>query len=211
MNPHMPHMISNHYSLIHPRANPLSRSFPGGLGPDNRVSGQDMATPRKQRRERSASDKASRTFIRNLVWVVVVCCLFLAGQGLRYGFKLAQLGELREETVALYASVLGPDIGGSPFGRLQFEHGKLAATERIGLDPLSVLAALSRPAPEDVRLEGLVLDGMRGRARGFFGPAVDRFEQYVQDLMDDEVYAFSLERREDVFGGITFSLLVEVR
>lgn len=170
-----------------------------------------MATPRKQRRERSESEKASRKFLHNLVWVVVVCGLFLVGQGLRYGYRLAQLEEIRSETNALYSSVLGPDIGGSPFGRLQFEHGKLAATERIGLDPLAVLAALSRPAPEDVRLEGLALDGMRGRARGFFGPGVDRFDQYVADLMDDEIYSFSLEKREEVFGGVDFSLTVEAR
>lgn len=170
-----------------------------------------MATARSKRRERSESDKASRRFIRNLVWVVIICGLFLVGQGLRYSFRLAQLDEIRGETEALYRSVLGPDIGGSPFGRLQFEHGKLVATARIGLDPLAVLAALSRPAPEDVRLEGLVLDGMSGRARGFFGPNAARFDEYVSALGDDESFAFRLEKREDVFGGIDFSLIVEVR
>lgn len=155
------------------------------------------------------SDKASKRFIRNLIWVVIVCSLFLAGQGLRYHFSRAQLDEIRAQTDNLYISVLGEDIGSSPFGRLQFEHGKLSATLRIGLDPLSLLAALSRPAGENMRLEGLTVDGMRARVRGFFGPNVERFEQYLDQLSEDDHFLFSLEKREDVFGGITFSLVVE--
>lgn len=153
--------------------------------------------------------KESQRFIRTLIWVVIVGGLFLAGQGLRYHFKVAQIEEIRAETEKLYKSVLGEDIGGSPFGRLQFEHGKLTATHRIGLDPLSVLVALSKPAEENVRLEGLSLTGKKGRARGFFGPNVDQFDTYIDKLTDDEQYFFILEKKEEVFGGITFSLIVE--
>lgn len=155
------------------------------------------------------SASASKRFIRNLVWVVIICGLFLTGQGLRYYFNHEQLNLIRSETDKLYMSVLGDDIGTSPFGRLQFEHGKLAATLRIGLDPVAVLAALSRPAVESLRLEGLSLTGKRGRVRGFFGPNVDKFDKYINDLSDDDHYVFSLDKREDVFGGITFSLIVE--
>lgn len=155
------------------------------------------------------SAKASKRFIRNLVWVVIVCALFLTGQGLRYHFDRAQLGEIQAETNKLYHSVLGEDIGSSPFGRLQYEHGKLSATLRIGLDPLSVLAALSRPADANLRLEGLSVDGMRGRMHGFYGPNIDGFDRYLQQLSEDDHYLFSLEKREEVFGGITFSLIVE--
>ena len=155
------------------------------------------------------SGKESKRFIRNLVWVVILCALFLAGQGLRYHFKRAQLDRIRTETNKLYVSVLGEDIGSSPFGRLQFEHGKLSATLRIGLDPLSVLAALSRPAGENLRLEGVTVNGMRGRVHGFYGPNTEGFDNYLEALSDDDHYLFSLEKREDVFGGITFSLIVE--
>jgi len=140
---------------------------------------------------------------------VVICGFFLTGQLLRYGFNLQQLNQILDETDKLYISVLGPDIGNSPFGRLQFAYGKLAATNRIGLDPVSVLAALSRPAVESLRLEGLTLDGKKARARGFFGPNVEEFDTYISDLTNDEYYLFSLEKREEVFGGITFSLIVE--
>jgi hypothetical protein len=170
------------------------------------VKGGAARATRKKRRPR---DPESATFVRTMIWVTVVCGLFLAGQGVRYHFNLAQLREIREQTDALYSSVLGPDIGQSPFGRLQFEQGKLSARHRIGLDPLAVLAALSRPAVESLRLEGLALTGMRGRVRGFFGPNVDRFDDYVDDLSKDEQFYFSLEKREEVFGGITFSLVVE--
>jgi len=167
-----------------------------------------MATTGAQRYD---SDQASRRFIRNLVWVVIICSLFLVGQGLRYHFVRAQLEEIRDETDKLYVSVLGEDIGSSPFGRLQFEQGKLAASLRIGLDPLSVLAALSRPAGENMRLEGLTVEGKGGHARGFFGPNAARFDEYLDAISNDEQYLFSLEKREDVFGGVIFSLIVEPR
>lgn len=154
---------------------------------------------------------ASRRFIQNMVWVIFVCGLFTGGQLLRYHYTTAQLDEIKHETETLYKSVLGEDIGSSPFGRLQFAHGKLAATHRIGLDPLSVLAALSRPAVESIRLEGVTVEGKRGRARGFFGPNVDQFDDYIAALSNDEQYFFSLEKKEEVFGGITFSLIVEAQ
>lgn len=157
----------------------------------------------------SVRDRESERFVRKMVWVCVICGLFVAGQAVRYGLHYGQLREIREQTDTLYVSALGPDIGQSPFGRLQFEHGKLAAGRRIGLDPLSVLAALSRPAVESLRLEGLSVTGRTGHVRGFFGPGVDGFDQYIKDLSGDERFHFSLEKREDVFGGIEFSLTVE--
>jgi hypothetical protein len=164
------------------------------------------ATVRKPRKKR---DRESDRFIRAMIWVGVICGLFLAGQGVRYSLHLAQLREIEAQTDVLYASVLGPDIGQSPFGRLQFEHGKLAARRGLGLDPLSVLAALSRPAVESLRIEGVSLTGKSGRVRGFFGPNVDRFDDFLHALSRDEQFIFSLEKREDVFGGILFSLTVE--
>jgi len=175
----------------------------------------NISSPVKKRAsERGPSfraDKESKHFIRTFVWVVIIGAMFLAGQGLRYHFNLVQIEEIRAETDKLYTSVLGPDIGHSPFGRLQFEHGKLTATRRIGLDPLGVLASLSRPAMESLRLEGLTLTGKTGRARGFFGPNADRFDGYLEALSEDDRYFFLLEKREEVFGGILFSLIVEAK
>ncbi len=166
---------------------------------------------RERKKIRHEGEIASRKFIQNLVWVIAVCGLFVGGQLLRYGFTETQLAEINAETDELYKSVLGEDIGTSPFGRLQFEHGKLTAIRRIGLDPLSVIEALSRPAVESVRLEGLSLDGKRGRARGFFGPNIEQFDVYIAALSDDERYTFSLEKKEEVFGGLMFSLIVEAQ
>ncbi|MFH1915106.1 MAG: hypothetical protein ABIK45_12645 [Pseudomonadota bacterium] len=160
-------------------------------------------------RKRPVRDRESERFVRKMVWVCVICGLFVAGQAVRYGSHVGQLREIQKQTDALYVSALDSDIGQSPYGRLQFEHGKLAAGRRIGLDPLSVLAALSRPAVESLRLEGLSVTGRTGRVRGFFGPNVDDFDKYVSDLSGDERFHFSLEKRDDVFGGIEFSLRVE--
>ncbi len=163
----------------------------------------------KSRVPKYDSARESRRFIRNLVWVLVVGGLFLAGQGVRYWLNHDQLAEIGRETDRLYASVLGPDFGNSPFGRLQFEHGKLMATRRIGLDPLAVLAALSRPAVESLRLEGMTLAGTTGRIRGTIGGGPDGFNKYLNALTDDEYLHFSLYKRDELGDATLFILTVE--
>lgn len=157
------------------------------------------------------SVKESKRFLRNLVWVLVVGGLFLGGQGIRYWLNRAQLSEIREETNKLYMSVLGPDIGGSPFGRLQFEHGKLMAANRIGLDPLGVLAALSRPDVDGLRLEGMTLAGTTGRVRGTISGGPGAFKTYTDALSDDEYYLFSLYKSDELADDTLFILTVEAR
>jgi len=157
------------------------------------------------------SGKFSRRFIRNFVWVLVLGSLVLAGQGLRYYFNYAQLMEIKGETEKLYVSVLGSDIGGSPFGRLQFEHGKLMAARRVGLDPLSVLAALSTPEAQSLKIDGLTLTGMKGRVRGSMGAGQEAFDHYFSLLSDDDLFLFRLYRSEEGAEGVVFSLDVEAR
>ncbi|BCS89052.1 hypothetical protein [Pseudodesulfovibrio sediminis] len=157
------------------------------------------------------SGKESRRFVRNLIWILVLCSLAMTGQGLRYYFNYSQLIQIRNETEKLYKSVLGPDIGGSPFGRLQFEQGKLMAARRVGLDPLSVLAALSRPEAQSLKLDGLSLTGMSGMARGVMGAGQEAFDAYFSSLSDDDQYLFRLNRSEEGPDGVVFSLIVEPR
>lgn len=157
------------------------------------------------------SGKVSRRFLRNFVWVFAIGSLFLGGQGLRYFFHYTQLEEIRSEINAQYMSALGQDIGDSPFGRLQFEHGKLLATDSIGLDPLRLLAALSRPADENLRLEGITLSGKAGRVRGSFAGDEQEFTTYLDKLTDDDHYLFSLYKSDPVGDLIVFSLNVELQ
>jgi hypothetical protein len=173
-----------------------------------------MTTPNKQNSAGSGapefqSGKASRRFVRNLVWVLAIGGFFLAGQGVRYYLNYMQLKTIREQTEKLYHSVLGPDIGTSPFGRLQFEHGKLLASRRIGLDPLSVLAGLSRPAGEGLRVEGVTLSGIEGRVRGYFSGDEAGFTQYMEELSDDDRYLFSVYKVDPLGDGLSFILSVE--
>jgi len=155
------------------------------------------------------SGKASRRFVRNLVWVLAIGGMLLGGQGVRYYLNHSQLSAIRAQTEKLYHSVLGPDIGSSPFGRLQFEHGKLMASRRIGLDPLSVLAALSKPAGEGVRVDGVSLTGTTGRVRGYFSGGEAGFTQYMEKLSDDERYLFSVYKVDQLGDGLSFILSVE--
>ena len=160
---------------------------------------------------RFRSGKQSRRFLRNLVWVVAICLLFLGGQGVRYYLGWSQLSAIQTETENLYRSVLGPDIGGSPFGRLQFEHGKLMAASRIGLDTLSVLDVLSSPAGQGLRLESLSLNGLSGRARGVFEGNMAKLEDYLRKLSDDDHYIFTAYKNEELPNGVLFNLRVEPR
>lgn len=155
--------------------------------------------------------RASARFLGALVWVVAVGLLFCAGQGVRYLAHHVQADDLDRETRRLYVSVLGEDIGQSPFGRLQFEQGKLTAQRRIGLDPLSVIEALGGPAMDSLRLESLTVDRRSATATGFFGPHEERFDDYLAALDENEKYEFRLTRREQALGGVSFSLSVELR
>jgi hypothetical protein len=66
----------------------------------------------------------------------------------------------------VYRRALNADPGRSPYGRLQFELGKLKAQSAQRLDMVELLAALSRLAPEGVRIREVSMATASGVATG---------------------------------------------
>lgn len=151
---------------------------------------------------------ASERFVRAMTWMTVIGLLFVAGQGIRWYAHTSQLNKINSQLQAQYASVLGEDVGASPFGRLQFLHGQATARETFGLDPLAMLAAFSRHADFMVRVDRVDLVGESGIIAGAYMQDPAAFEAFMAALGSDEEYDFELESRQDALSGILFKLSV---
>mgnify|MGYP000692923296 FL=1 len=143
-----------------------------------------------------------------MAWITAIGLLFGLGQGMRWYTNTSQLDRIEQELHAQYASVLGEDMGSSPFGRLQFVHGQATAQQQFGLDPLVLIAEFSRHADFMVRIDKVALSGERGTLEGMYTPDQAAFKAFLQELDTDEEYEFSLESREETLSGIHFVLKV---
>ncbi|KAB1440784.1 hypothetical protein [Pseudodesulfovibrio senegalensis] len=152
---------------------------------------------------------ASSRFVSSMFWILVLGLLFNIGQAVRWYNHSAQLAKIERELYGQYHSVLGEDVGAAPFGRLQFEHDKLAAVRPTGLDPLAVTAALSAHADAMVRVDAVKLGRKVGQIRGLYMPDPAAFDEFIKRLERDDTYFFELQDHSDVFGGIGFQLRVE--
>lgn len=155
-------------------------------------------------------NRASSRFLSAMLWIGIIGALFVAGQWLRFGYLFSQKELINSGTASLYQEVLGENKGASPFGRLQFEHGKLAALKQKGLNPLNVLAELSKPAPQGLRVQELVLGEKSGSITGVLVPGPRAFDKFLLQLKKSEDYEFTVTRREEAFDGVYFTLSVEV-
>lgn len=152
--------------------------------------------------------RRTRQFLRAMAWITMAGVLFTAGQLVRWHAGANQSSKLSSEIKRLYISTLGKDYGESPYGRLQFELGKLRAARKTGLDPLAVLAALSRPADIGVRVDSMNFEGEGGTIKGHYLPDPEGLNSYIKALSTNDTFQFTLNTREEVFGGIAFTLQV---
>lgn len=152
---------------------------------------------------------ASSRFVSSMLWILVLGLLFNLGQAVRWYNNSAQLAVIKRELFGQYHSVLGNDVGAAPFGRLQFEHDKLAAARPTGLDPLAVAAALSTHADAMVRVDAMRLGRKSGEILGLYMPDPAAFKEFIKRLKRDDTYFFELQDHKDVFGGMEFKLRVE--
>lgn len=163
------------------------------------------------RRQAPAYDAqaASARFVQTMTWITVIGLLFCVGQGLRLNAYKSQLDRIESVMNEQYQSVLGEDLGAEPFGRLQFVHGRLAAEEGLALDPLAVMASLSRHMDDLGRIDSMHLNGTDGRVKGYY--LLDRagFDEFVKGLEKDEDYVYELDESSEGLGGIEFILFVE--
>lgn len=147
---------------------------------------------------------------RILLAVTLAGLLFLAGQGLRWWQEHQRTKGLEAALAQLYARAIEGDPGRSPYGRLQFELGKLRAQSAQRLDLLELLAALSRRAPEGVRISGLSMGQTTGSVYGLAATPED-FRLYQAALAAEATFSFTLAKADLVARPVTFELSVKAR
>ena len=151
-----------------------------------------------------------RRYGRILLVITVAGALFCAGQGLRWWLEHLRAARLEHEVLEVYMRALGADPGRSPYGRLQFELGKLRAESAQRLDLVELLAALSRRAPEDVRIESVSMASQSGVVAGSAATAAD-FERYQAALATEGSFIFSVRQADIAVAPVRFELSVKVR
>ncbi|WP_018124415.1 hypothetical protein [Desulfovibrio oxyclinae] len=160
--------------------------------------------------KQSAATQAalSRRFLRNLAWLCLVGLLFAGGQAVRWFHLNAQSSTIDAALEQEYRSVLGDEMGSEPYGRLQFEAGKLQAERKIGLDPLRLMAALSRNDTLGLQVYSITVDGLEGRVEGEMIPGKKALRQFMKRLEEEDSFTFELERTTPVAGAVRFAMTV---
>lgn len=147
---------------------------------------------------------------RILLALTVIGALFLAGQGVRWWQELQRAAGLEKAVRGVYQRALAGEPGRSPFGRLQFELGKLRAESAQKLDMVELLAALSRRAPEGVRIRSLSMASASGVVTGLAATKED-FQRYQAALATESSFTFSVRHTDFFSEPGRFELGVKVR
>jgi hypothetical protein len=151
-----------------------------------------------------------RRYARMLVALTVAGLLFCAGQGMRWWQEHRRAQALDAAVQGLYRKALGGDPGRSPYGRLQFELGKLRAESAQRLDVVELLAALSRRAPEGVRIQSLSLASQSGVAIAYAATLED-LERYKAALATEGGFVFAVAKADASALPARFEISVKVR
>jgi len=151
-----------------------------------------------------------RRYGRILLAVTVAGALFCAGQAVRWWQEHTRVLRLERAVHEVYTRALGGDPGKSPYGRLQFELGKLRADASQRLDLVELLAALSRRAPEGLRITTVSMAAQSGVVSG---TAVTRedFDRYQAALAAEGFFTFSVRSVDANHAPLRFELAVKAR
>jgi hypothetical protein len=151
-----------------------------------------------------------RRYGRMMVAVVAIGLLFLGGQAARWWQETQRVHQVENALFDVYQRALAGEPGKSPYGRLQFELGKLRAGGAQNLDLLELLAALSRRAPAGVRVESVSMNGRSGVVVGV-APSREDFERYQAGLAAEAYFSFSVRSVNSLAQPLRFELAVKTR
>lgn len=153
-------------------------------------------------------EQEHRRYARKLLLVVAVGLLFLGGQGARLWQEKSRLATVEAALDQIYRQALGGEPGKSPYGRLQFELGKLRAEGAQRLDLLELLAALSRRAPEGVRIDSVSMSGKSGAVTGAAKTRAD-LDNFLNALSAEAFFSFSTHKADPLAEPVVFELAVK--
>ncbi len=188
---------------------PCARLFRPVRTTDNDMSGKTRNSPKARSKKLKKKKWSFRTPGILFILTAIGMMLWL-GQGLRL-YRLSQMSEELKSTVdGLYFSVL-ENPGLSPFGRLQFELGKLKAQRTQEIDVIGLMAVLSRHAPQSLRVDRISLRQDDGDIAGFINTDAE-LNNYMMDLMADEqagrFFSFRIDETNGEEQGVSFVLQV---
>lgn len=166
--------------------------------------------PHHEQHPQPLPEAEHRRYARILVAVTLIGAFFCAGQGLRWWQEHRRASALEGAVQKLYRDALPGDPGRSPYGRLQFELGKLRAESAQSLDMVELLAALSRRAPGGVRIQSLSMASRSGVAAGT-AASVAELERYKAALATEEAFVFAVAKADTLAQPVRFELSVKVR
>lgn len=147
---------------------------------------------------------------RILLAVTLAGLLFLAGQGVRWWQEHRQAKGMQQAVHEVYGRALEAGPGRSPYGRLQFELGKLKAQSAQRLDMVELLAALSRRAPEGVRIRSISMATASGVVSGLAATPED-FRRYQTALAAEAYFTITTRKADTLARPVRFELDVKAR
>jgi len=156
------------------------------------------------------SEAEHHRYGRIVLAITIAGSLFLAGQAVRWWQEHARTARLEKAVHEVYQRALGGDPGRSPYGRLQFELGKIKAQSAQRLDMVELLAALSRRAPEGVRITAVSMATASGVVSGV-AATPDDFQRYQAALAAEATFTFSLRSADTLSQPLRFELEFKVR
>ncbi|MHC1699718.1 MAG: PilN domain-containing protein [Humidesulfovibrio sp.] len=163
-----------------------------------------------ENRQACLPEAEHRRYGRILLAITVAGTLFCAGQAVRWWHEHARAVRLEQAVHEVYRRALGGDPGKSPYGRLQFELGKLRAEATQRLDMVELLAALSRRAPEGLRITAVSMAAQDGTVGGT-AQSLAELERYLSNLATESLFTFSLTSTDALQTPLRFELSVKAR
>jgi type II secretory pathway component PulL len=151
-----------------------------------------------------------RRYGRIFLAVSLAGALFLAGQVVRWWQEHKHAQRLNQAVHDVYRRALEAEPGRSPYGRLQFELGKLKADMAQRLDMVELLAALSRRAPQGVRIRTISMATASGVVTGL-AATQDDLQRYQAALAAEAYFTFAARKADTLAQPVPFELNVKVR
>jgi hypothetical protein len=147
---------------------------------------------------------------RILLGMTIAGALFIGGQAVRLWHETVRADHMERALTGVYRRALGGDPGASPYGRLQFELGKLRARSVQPLDMVELLAALSRRAPDGVRITSVAMATASGAVTGLAATPED-FERYQAALAAEASFTVTVADVDRFARPLRFTLSVKAR